>query len=255
MKISVIIPAFNEELFLGNCLKALTDQSEKPYEIIVVDNNSTDKTRLVAKKFGVKLVKENKPGITAARNRGFNTAKGDIIARTDADTIVGRNWIKRIHQDFENHPDLLGLSGSARVEGIPKSIQYRNWTGTGFNQALHFAVMKQDVMFGFNLALTKKAWNLVKDEVCQNDKEVHEDVDLAIHLAAHGKVFYDEQLVVSTSPRRARNFESYFEYPYRYIKTINKHKKLFGIELSKTDLIKTRRMIEKQLDKLKTLPL
>jgi glycosyltransferase involved in cell wall biosynthesis len=78
--ISVIIPAFNEEEFLGNCLLSLKKQDFKDFEIIVVDNNSTDKTGEIAKKFGVILVSEKNQGVAFARNIGVqrNKAKFDF---------------------------------------------------------------------------------------------------------------------------------------------------------------------------------
>jgi glycosyltransferase involved in cell wall biosynthesis len=80
VKISVIIPAFNEEKFLGNCLFSLKEQNFKDFGIIVVDNNSTDKTAEIAKKFGAILVSEKNQGVAFARNRGVqrNKAKFDF---------------------------------------------------------------------------------------------------------------------------------------------------------------------------------
>lgn len=255
MKVSVVIPAYNEEKLLGRCLESLNKQIEKPLEIIIVDNNSTDKTAKIAKQFGARVIKEKKRGTIAARNKGFNLAKGEIIARTDADTIVPRNWTKRIRKDFEKDPTLLGLSGSAYFCGIPKMLQYKQLPATGFSEAVHFTVMKNNVMFGFNLALTKKAWKMIRKEICLKDKDVHEDADLAIHLAAHGKVIYDKKLVVESSPRRIKNFESYFEYPYRYLKTIRRHKKLnIKIRLSKNKISnKAGRLFKRPLKKFQTI--
>ncbi len=86
--ISVVVPAFNEEKFIGRCLEALKRQdfSEK-YEIIVVDNNSTDKTAQIAKRMGVKVVSEKKQGDVFALRKGCSEAQGEIIAITDAETL------------------------------------------------------------------------------------------------------------------------------------------------------------------------
>ena len=69
--ISVVIPAFNEEKYLPACLEALKKQTFKNYELIVVDNNSTDKTAQIAKKFGARVVKEKKQGRNMACGRCF----------------------------------------------------------------------------------------------------------------------------------------------------------------------------------------
>src|ERR1035437_9820650 len=91
MKVSVVIPAYNEEKYIGACLDSLMDQKEKPDEIIVVNNNSTDNTAKIVKKYPVRLINEEQQGMIPARNRGFNEAKFEIIARTDADTILPRS--------------------------------------------------------------------------------------------------------------------------------------------------------------------
>jgi glycosyltransferase involved in cell wall biosynthesis len=81
--LSVIIPAFNEEKFLPRCLESLKNQKFKDFEIIVVDNNSTDKTAEIAKKFNVILVSEKSQGVAYARNKGAEIAKGEILIFND----------------------------------------------------------------------------------------------------------------------------------------------------------------------------
>jgi len=76
------------------------------------------------------------------------------------------------------------------------------------------------------MAISKKAWNKVKDEACLDDKQFHEDIDLAIHvIKSGGKIIYDPELFAQFSARRIKNNpESFFkEYPDRVIKTINTH--------------------------------
>lgn len=257
MKISVVIPAYNEEKYLAQCLKSVIAQNDKPDEIIVVDNNSTDTTAQIAASFPeVTLIHEKKQGITPTRNKGFNTAIGDIIARTDADTRVPKNWIKKIRQHFEEDPTLLALSGPARFDEIPKAMQPKNWlTVIGLNATFR-QTFHHDVLFGPNLALRKSTWEKVKNDICMNDKVVHEDVDLALHVARLGKVFFDEKLVVISSPRRWKKLAPYFEYPYRYIRTVQHHKQSFqGLKRLKksSDLVKevfprTRKLLKRLSD-------
>lgn len=114
MKISVIIPVYNEEKYIVPCLKSLLKQEEKPDEIIVVDNNCTDKTIPLVRKYPVKIVKEKKQGIVFARNHGFNIATGDIIARIDADSTAPKNWVQTIKKNFSKEkknrrPDRSGF--------------------------------------------------------------------------------------------------------------------------------------------------
>ena len=64
MKVSVVIPSYNEEKYIGRCLEGIALQIEKPDEVIVVDNNCTDKTVEIAEKFGATIIKEKKQGMT-----------------------------------------------------------------------------------------------------------------------------------------------------------------------------------------------
>ena len=92
MKISVIVPVRNNEEMIGDCIESLLaqDYPKEDYEIIVVDNNSTDKTTDIIKKYPVKYLHEEKTGRGIARNTAVKTAFGEIIAFTDSDYIAFR---------------------------------------------------------------------------------------------------------------------------------------------------------------------
>lgn len=238
MKVSVIVPAYNEDAYIGKCLESLTHQEVKPDEIIVINNNSTDDTVKIAKTFPVRIVREKKQGMTPARNKGFNEAQYEIIARTDADTIVPPDWIKQIKQEFKDK-SLIALSGPARFYDLPEVVQTAKLTtDTSFSYIRIFRqIMKHDGLYGPNMALRKDAWNVIKRDVCMDDKEVHEDLDLAIHLAPLGKIVFDYNLVVESSFRRWKKIESYVEYTNRMVKSIRKHKRL-GVRQRSSDLVK-----------------
>ena len=89
--LSVVIPAYNEEQYLPACLRALRQQKDAPpFEVIVVDNASTDSTACIAGQFGAHVVAEPRKGVARARQSGFEAARAPIVASTDADTIVPR---------------------------------------------------------------------------------------------------------------------------------------------------------------------
>ncbi len=114
--ISVVVPAYNEEKNIGRCLTSLKKQNfpQKNYEIIVVNNASTDRTEQVAQKKGVKVIFEPKKGISSALKRGFETARADLIALIDADTVAPKEWLANIYRAFENDKDVV-LVGSRAV--------------------------------------------------------------------------------------------------------------------------------------------
>lgn len=223
MKISVVIPAYNEEKHLPLILKALKNQKEKPNEIIVVDNNSTDKTPDIAKKFGCKVVKEKKQGLTFARNKGFETAKYEIIARTDADSIPPPDWIKNIKEHFKKYPDTQALTGPVIFYDLP----FKTKAYSLFFLSLSKKISGCYYLIGPNMVITKKAWEKVKNDVCLDDKKVHEDIDLALHLCKKGiEIKVDENVFNYISGRRIKHkpWSFFIEYPIRWIKMLKEHK-------------------------------
>jgi len=111
--VSVIIPAYNEEKLIGSCLESLKNQDfgNGGYEVIVVDNNSTDRTVMVAKDFNVKIISEPRKGVSFAVRKGFAEAAGEIIATTDADTKVNPGWLSNIYNTFISNPEAVIIGG------------------------------------------------------------------------------------------------------------------------------------------------
>ena len=221
MKVSVVIPVFNEERFIRTCLVSLKNQIEEPDEIIIVDNNSSDRTIAIAKNFAVRIVREKTQGITHARNHGFDTAKYEIIARCDADSILPKDWIQKIKRQFEFYP-IDGLVGPINYYDVP----VRTALGMRFYITATKKVLGHYPLNGPSMAITKQIWKRVKKYICPDDSKVHEDIDLSIHIHKAGvKIKYDRTLLVQVSGRRAKhNPRSFFlEYPVRFFKMIREH--------------------------------
>ena len=96
MKISVIIPTFNEENVIGKCLKSLTNQSYADFELIVVDDGSSDNTLRIVSGQKVKVLRQKHEGPGAARNLGSKSASGDILVFVDADMSFDKNFLKNL---------------------------------------------------------------------------------------------------------------------------------------------------------------
>ena len=111
--ISVIIPAFNAASSLPECLQALNQQDDpgQPWEVIVVDDCSTDDSAKIAEKFGAKVIRhERQSGAGAARNSGIRQAQGDLIFFTDADCAPTQDWLKQMVRPF-SEPTITGCKG------------------------------------------------------------------------------------------------------------------------------------------------
>lgn len=114
--ISVIVPAYNAQDTLGDCLAALQGQlvSHHGYEVIVVDDGSTDRTAQIAQRYSVRLIRQARAGPAAARNRGALAAQGDILLFTDADCSPASDWIERMLAPFHD-PEVAGGKGVYRT--------------------------------------------------------------------------------------------------------------------------------------------
>lgn len=222
MRVSVVIPAYNEEKNIGTCLDYLLNQEEKPDEIIVVDNNSKDKTAQIAKKYGARVVVEKIQGMIPARNAGFNAAKYEVIARTDADTMPPKDWILKIKKYFKDS-DLGAISGPAAYFGIP-AMSALSLSFTFFLFQTVGLTLGHPILFGPNMALRKSAWEKVKNDVCLKDSDVHEDVDLSIHLNPITIIKFDWNFSIRTV--RGRWLKIMTVYVTRFIKMLQTHRKL-----------------------------
>ena len=118
--ISVVIPAVNEERYLGPCLASLSEQDlpRSRFDVVVVDNNSTDATPAVARGLVAVVVHEPRSGVCWARDTGTRRSRGELVVSTDADTTFAPTWLARIDQHFQDRPELVAVVGPCRfVDG------------------------------------------------------------------------------------------------------------------------------------------
>ena len=224
MKISLIIPTYNEEKYISGCLDSIVEQKIQPDEVILVNNNCTDKTLSIIKNYPfVRVIDEKKQGMIAARNTGFNMAKYELMARCDADTKLPPNWIARIHRNFARY-EIDALTGPVMFYDAPIKTSIIARAYLDMMKPIHRG---GETLVGPNMIITKEIWEKVKDKVCLNDKLVHEDIDLAYHIQEMGgKIKRDNRLLVGTSSRRIKHPYSFFaEYPQRFMKTLLYHDK------------------------------
>ena len=222
MRLSFVVPAYNEEAYLPACLESIiaqTSSTETATEIIVVNNASTDRTREVALCYsGVILIDEPRKGLTHARQAGFNAAKGDLIANVDADSRLTPGWLQHVIAEFGARSTMLCLSGPIVYYDLTarQCLLVRVFYATAYlTYALNRYVLRVGSMVqggnfivrrealekigGFNLAISFYG----------------EDTDLARRLNDVGEVRFTFALKMLSSGRRL-NKEGVFRMAFRY---------------------------------------
>ena len=197
--ISVVIPSFNEEKYIRHVLNALKKQSFKDFEIILVDGDSSDSTREIAKKANVRVLIEKRKGIGLARNTGAKAAKGRILFFTNADTAPSLNVLELYANAF-NDKNLAAATGPmVPLENTTRFIRFGYWFASVSLAKLSFK-MGMPAMSGSNIAMRRSAFE--KAGGFNTKLETYEDIDLIARVKKLGKVRYIDNAVVATSTRR-----------------------------------------------------
>lgn len=209
MKFSIVIPALNEELWIGPTLTAVLAQTYKNYEVIVVDNNCTDNTRAVVQAFieqnpHIMLVDCTTPGLLHARNCGLHAATGDVIVQLDADNIPDEHWLQNAAHHFQED-DVVALGGPYEYYDANPLFHYGSLVVQWLTLPIaNWYVQKRGFgafLIGGNAFIKK--W--VLDDMSGYDPDhtfCSEDLVTAREVAKRGKVKFCFDLQVKSSARR-----------------------------------------------------
>ena len=220
LALSIIIPAYNEEDYIGACLDSIAVQTIKPLEVIVVDNNSTDKTVQIAKKYPfVKILHEKRQHQVFAQATGFNAAKGDILGRIDADSILTNDWVKKVAAAFVADQKVVAVTGGADPYDVPL-----RWAGSAIFHGYIFSaglIGGQRMLFGSNCAVRDSAWRKIRNKVLMRP-DIWEDYDMSFCLRQHGRIVYLKNNLVGVSFRAMHtNFKHHVSYQFRSVRTFH----------------------------------
>ncbi len=205
MKVSVVVPTYQEAEGIEDFLRQFERQTlpRAEFEVIVVDGGSRDGTAELAAKHADRVILQTGRGIGGARNDGVQAARAGIVATTDADCRVPRDWLERIVRDFED-PGVVAVCGpdgpfdggwKARflyffVRSIIRLAALAGIYGTG----------------GTNSAFRREPFLAVGGfrALAHSD-----DIDMGVRIRARGRIVYDPGLYVELSVRRLER-DGYF---------------------------------------------
>ncbi len=226
---SIVVPAYNEENYLGDCLDAALRAAagRNDVEIIVVDNNSTDRTRAIAEERTARrsgdgpamaVLAEPRPGANRTRETGFEAARGAIVAFIDADTKMPADWIARVEREFARDPKLVCVSGPFIYYDLPLAI--RAFVRTFYLIALvvygigRALFRRTTIVQGGNYAVRRDAFARIGGQNVAIEF-YGDDTDNAVRLSRVGTVKFMFSLTMPTSGRRLAK-EGAFTMGLRY---------------------------------------
>ncbi len=203
IKVSLIVPAYNEEKYIAKTLASLKNQTYRNYEIIVVNNNSTDTTQEIAKQFVKNILLEPKKGYHHAVNRGVAAAQAPLMAVCDADTLYPPHWLHNVMREFEQNPDLIAVYGSVMFDDMNNAMKWLShicFTATIFFSRL-WGFHNPG---GFNFVMKKDAYLAVGGYSPAIYNGVALDAELGRRLQTRGVLKFNPSIIVHTSSRRYR---------------------------------------------------
>lgn len=222
MRISVIISALNEEEHIGRTLGSLEKQCFRDFEVILVDGGSTDRTVEIAEGFDCKVIRAERKGISYQCNLGAKSSSSQILAFTQADTILPVDWLEKISLVFLHNPELIAVTGPLVVHPESQAwlrVEYKLWNLLRLVYSLLPMPFGMFFTSGPNIAVRKEVFEKIGgfDEFMM----VHEDGSLGKKLMGVGKVRFCGPMylpiVVRVSSRRAEEGILAFHRHYLYM--------------------------------------
>jgi len=198
LKVSVVIPTYNEEAIIGRTIRNLKSFLPKDVEIIVAEGYSKDLTAMIARRLGAKVVLEKEHTVGGARNEGAHAAKGDIVWFVDADTFPNKDFYEKMKAEFEEDPKIVGVGCHIMPENV---AALRGIFFYFLNFIVFFTVrMGRPNIAGSCVAYRKKQFKAINGF----DTQTHsaEDMDLTQRISKLGSVKFLYHIIVPTSDRR-----------------------------------------------------
>ena len=226
VKISVIIPLYNAEKYIEECIKSIIEAEPLDKEIIIVNNNSKDKGPEIVSKFKeVKLIQEIKKGPSAARNRGIKESTGDILLFLDDDLVIDKNYILEITKTFDQDKKILAVGGIAHSYDRKSIISLSHEV-----RLMGYSPSKQGIFEVKTIpTMTFSTLKKIIDEVGAFDENLMgaEDYDICLRIRKKGYkcVMNSKAIVYHRNPTNLNSLTGrWFRYGIMWVEANQKNK-------------------------------
>jgi poly-beta-1,6 N-acetyl-D-glucosamine synthase len=231
-RISLVVPAYNEAKTIRSCVQSLQELDYSDYEVIVVDDGSTDSTfEEVSHIKGAKIIQQQNQGKPRALNNGIRASTGEVIVTVDADTIIDKEALRNIAKRFSSDKRLGAVAGNVKVNPEPKimnSVQSAEYA-TGIN-----LVRKGQSVLGCVMIVPGPIAALKREAVEKvgyfSDDTFAEDFDITVKILKAGyRVEYEEKsLAYTDAPKNTEDLMKQRRRWYRgMMQVLDKHKDMY----------------------------
>lgn len=174
---SIIIPVYNVEQYIKECLDSVFNQSFKDFEVIVVNDGTKDNSMDIVKNYDVKIINQKNKGLSSARNHGVQLAKGKYILFLDSDDYLEKDTLKEIHKSLKNNPDIVRF----QIQEVNENHKITKFKEEPFNGLSGEEAFKKIVNYHF----VENAWcyaikrsYYLQEKYMFKEETIHEDFGL-----------------------------------------------------------------------------
>ena len=252
-KFSIIIPVYNVEQYIKRTLDSVFNQTEKDFEVIIVDDGSTDNSISIAKEYDVKIIHSKHVEVSEARNIGEKKAKGEYILFLDSDDYWDKDLLKKINKSLDNKPDLVRFQVRTVTDtGIKTDYREEEFEGLSGEEAFNHIVKFHYIESIWCYAIKREYYE--KEKFQFKKDTIHEDFGLTplIVIKANkvnsisyiGYNYYRRQGSIMNTPsyewtkRKVRDFLIHYVFLMKEIEKVDCDKKVFKSFVSNSMIMK-----------------
>lgn len=235
--ISVVMPVYNQEKYLDQCIVSVQTQTLKNIEIICVDDGSTDKSRNIIERYARKdrritVINKDNGGVSTARNAGFDVAKGKYVIFLDSDDFFEPTLLERLYDRIEQTgADIVACNFKSYFESMQKYSDPRiNFAPLGKRKIVSYKTSPDDLFSTVTLMFWNKLFrtDFLRRNKIRNDESLHRAQDIEFvgrALICTEKVAYvDEPLVSYRTDTENSNVRRTYKYPFDVITALEQFK-------------------------------